>query len=269
MTRNVLPYAAAIMIGVVGMSGDVRADWQPPENPNPQQILSEAQAATRAGDHADALARFVWFHEHALKHQPSLAGVRLSFALGYWKDLAQKYPPALEKMQAFRDAARAQVLADAPTLGLKLFESFLDVQSLNIHLGDQPRTVDVFKELDRKFPEAAALLYTVAERSLVGAKEYQLCGKYLDAEAQWRAIEDLYEVNQRLVKSNRFGDPFRETSHQAFINSTATLVALLVVNDEKEAAADVARKAEALVDDAKLKAALKQALAGEVPRPIP
>jgi len=43
------------------------AAWTPPENPNPQQILSEAQSDAKAGRYEDALAKHVWFHENALK----------------------------------------------------------------------------------------------------------------------------------------------------------------------------------------------------------
>jgi hypothetical protein len=41
------------------------AQWKPPANPDPSQILHEAVADTRNGQHADALAKFLWFHHHA------------------------------------------------------------------------------------------------------------------------------------------------------------------------------------------------------------
>jgi hypothetical protein len=79
------------------------AEWAPPANPDPHKILDEAQDDARAGRYADALAKHVWFHENALKYEPSLAGVRLSFALGYWVAFGNSYPPALQKLKSIRD----------------------------------------------------------------------------------------------------------------------------------------------------------------------
>ena len=65
--------------------------WEPPENPDPQQILHEAQGDFKEQRYKDALAKHIWFHDHALEYQPSMYGVRLSFALSYWKQLSRKW----------------------------------------------------------------------------------------------------------------------------------------------------------------------------------
>ena len=72
-------------------------DWTPPSNPNPDKILREAQDDARAGRYPDALAKHVWFHENALTYAPAMYGVRLSFALSYWVNLGNLYPPARTK----------------------------------------------------------------------------------------------------------------------------------------------------------------------------
>lgn len=37
-------------------------------------------------------SEFVWFHEHALEVDRAYRGVRLSFALAFWLELAEQYP---------------------------------------------------------------------------------------------------------------------------------------------------------------------------------
>ena len=44
-------------------------------------------------------SEFVWFHEHALEVDRAYRGVRLSFALAFWLELAEQYPPALTEFQ--------------------------------------------------------------------------------------------------------------------------------------------------------------------------
>jgi len=61
---------------------------------DPRQVLDSARDNARNGRHAEALEDFIWFHDNALKHAPNLRGVRSSFALLYWHDLARGYPPA-------------------------------------------------------------------------------------------------------------------------------------------------------------------------------
>src|SRR5213078_5135076 len=69
----------------------------------PDQRLKQAVAASRAGRYEEALRGYIWFHEHALEHDRAFYGVRLSFALAYWMELALAYPPALAALQAVRD----------------------------------------------------------------------------------------------------------------------------------------------------------------------
>ncbi|MEI9962222.1 MAG: hypothetical protein WDM76_14140 [Limisphaerales bacterium] len=45
-----------------------RTGWRPPQNPDPNKILKEAESDTAAGRYTDALAKHVWYHENALKY---------------------------------------------------------------------------------------------------------------------------------------------------------------------------------------------------------
>ena len=93
------------------------AEWQPPEKPDPSTILREAERDMRAGRFEDALAKHVWYHENALKHDDGQTGVRRSFALADWLELGKKHAPALAKLEAYRQEARKQVLPFAEARG--------------------------------------------------------------------------------------------------------------------------------------------------------
>ncbi|HEY2343764.1 MAG TPA: hypothetical protein VGH90_12060, partial [Chthoniobacteraceae bacterium] len=57
------------------------AEWTAPKNPEPQKILAEARQDAAEGRYQDALAKYTWFHMNALRYDPKLYNVRLTFAL--------------------------------------------------------------------------------------------------------------------------------------------------------------------------------------------
>ncbi|PQO47828.1 hypothetical protein [Blastopirellula marina] len=60
--------------------------WEPPENPDPSEVLRSAMFDRREGRYDVALAKYVWFFHHALEYKRGMSAVRLSFALSYWND---------------------------------------------------------------------------------------------------------------------------------------------------------------------------------------
>src|SRR4051812_29867743 len=61
---------------------------------NASERLHSGRTATHEGRFEEALSQFIWFHEHSLEEDRAYLGVRLSFALSYWMELAERYPPA-------------------------------------------------------------------------------------------------------------------------------------------------------------------------------
>lgn len=255
---------AILVLTVLVMNASAN-EWTPPENPDLQEILNEAQADARRGKYELALAKHVWFHENALKYSPAMTGVRLSFALGYWHELGKVYPPALEKLKEIREETKKRIMADD---GKHIsFEDFHDLASLNRELGEESETVKFFKFVDEKNPQAAERVFGVSEPALIKAKEYALCGKYLRPD---ESVNDSLELFKLQSKTDpRFADEMKDYRDRSFIEEGATLVALLVINDRKEEAEQTAAKLKTVEADAdfheKLAAALDKALAGELP----
>ena len=92
---------------------------------NPSAVLDAAEQLTKEGKYEEALEKFVWFHDNAVRLDPSLYGVRLSFALGSWSRLASKYAPALDKMKAVNQANRKRLEQGAGDFALFLAKSLL------------------------------------------------------------------------------------------------------------------------------------------------
>ena len=107
-----------------------------PTNPNGQAndmqaYLNRTQQLVRQRKYREASDRFVWFDEHALEHDPGMSGVRLSFALSYWKDLGDVYPPAKQAMVDMRDRKTWQLWEGRGNVAL-----FSDVAALNRTLNE-------------------------------------------------------------------------------------------------------------------------------------
>jgi len=138
------------------------------------EVLERARNARLAGKYEDALRDHLWFHEHALEADPSLAGVRLSFALRDWIYLAEQFPLARRALQAIRDRDTQRILNGGATLAL-----FHDISAINSALGDDRSTHDLFVQLDTQLPELARDCAELALPALVAVEDFQLARRYL------------------------------------------------------------------------------------------
>lgn len=240
-----------------------QSNWVPPAQPDPQKILSEAQADMIGGRYAESLAKLVWFHNNSLQIDPALYGVRLSFALSYWKQLAQVYPPAKAKLTEVRDEAEKKLVGNEDTVR---FHAFV---ALNSALDDHVRTVTAFKALAQKSPEAAAKVYDAARPDLIRAGEIKLCSRYVDAKVDYPRLVEMYRMTEQTAKDAKLGEMRTNFAQQSFSNGVATLVALLAVSDRKSEAERIAAEAKRVWDDEAFAAELDKALKGQVPPPWP
>jgi hypothetical protein len=254
-----------IIILVLTLSSWAQSDdWSPPKNPDPQAILQEARADTRAGKYETALAKHLWFHKNALSIDHSFYGVRLSFALSYWHELAKVYPPALSKMEEIRDQAAQNVMD-----GKDLRESFHDMTAINRTLNEESHTKGVFEVLDSKNPTAAKQIFDLAQPALVRAKAYGLVAKYLDPKKDFARMTRMFTLKKQMAEDANFGDRLLEFAKKNFTNDVTTLVAILVVNERKAEAEEIALSAKQEWNDPAFHAALDSALKGLVPEPWP
>lgn len=250
------------------------AEWFPPENPKPKVILDEAKADAKEGRYDDALAKHVWYFQNALSFDKALYGVRLSFALNEWWNLALEYPPAMNAMHAMRDATEDEIRNSKPAEKVSFeimqndFQALHDVIALNERLSDSNRTAVFFQWLDEHQPERARQMFDVAERALIEAKAYKLCGKYLKPETDFARFYQSLTMHREMAKQPRFAS-MKDFGEQTFSAQTATLVGLLVLNDRADEAKTIRDRAVGLWDLKIFHDRLDEALAGKLPPPFP
>jgi hypothetical protein len=248
----------------VGPAAAGHAPWSPGENPEPFAILKEAKADAAAGRYPDALAKHVWFFENALKYAPAMYGVRLSFALSDWKALSDSYPPALEKLKAERDEAAAKVRESRDSR-----HSFNDFASINRELGEDAKTEELFLWLDANSPASASAVYDLAQPSLVRARKYGVCGKYLAPDHSLERMICHYTELKQMKDDPDSQQHMNDFADNSLSNGVGTLVALLVVNGRTPEAYRAVEGALKVRDDPAFRAQIESALRGEVPPPWP
>ena len=140
---------------------------------DPSARLQRGQEAAAAGRYEDALRDYIWFHEHALEHEPSLYGVRLSFALWYWMELANEYPEARTALKRIRDEKTARLLKGDAARDL-----FHDVESINESLENEEATYELFATLEKAKPDFAAVCADLAMPAIVKAEDFEMALRY-------------------------------------------------------------------------------------------
>jgi len=215
----------------------------------PDQALREAMADVVAGRHQAALARLLWFHQNAIRLQPSLSGVRRSYALHAWKNLADRYPPAMKALRKSRDIARDDVRTHK---GRAAGDHYADFAAINHYLDEEPRTIEFFKWLHKHRPKIARDVYHRTEEVLARANEFKLCGAYIDGEEQFTRIRHHFRVSMRLARKPGIGGAgYQRYARKSFSEKTTRLVALLALNGRTVEAKQVVVRAKRVWFDAR------------------
>lgn len=217
-----------------------------------ERALADARRLAEQGQYEGALAKHVWFHEHALNIRPSYYGVRLSFALSDWMQLGEKFPKALETLRSIRDSDVAKLSAGKATR-----ELFHDVASINQHLGEFTSTVALFKRLDESNETFAASVYDFAEESLLEAHEYELAKKYLgDANGRLKEAEQNFAEGMQITKKIDHGDAPRRAMESIFTSKVVRLITILKETGNDDGAKSIQTEALKILDNDEIKNAL-------------
>ncbi len=226
---------------------------------DPRSVLKQARELAAEGQYEEALEKHVWFHERAVEIQPSLSGVRLSFALGDWLRLGESYPPALEALRSIRDEKTARIEG-----GEGGFDLFQDVAAINGVLGDDEATYALFKVVDEGYPDTAERAYIVARKLLVERRDYALCSKYVgDLRLELERLRESRETMLAFARQDPAEEDVRMVvmADEHFVAETAMLVEILAGTGRDEEVETVRAAALAVMDDDALRAALDAAVA--------
>ncbi len=140
----------------------------------PTEVLRQARQFVKSQQYAEALQKYIWFHDHALDNDRSLVGVRLSYAISEWVELGEVHPPARRALESVRDTKAASL-----TRGTNDATLFHDVASINRALGQVERTRDLFKTMAGADRGVAEKCFRFALESLVRTKEFELARSFM------------------------------------------------------------------------------------------
>lgn len=173
---------------------------------NAQERFTAARIATVEGRHEEALRELIWFHHNALKENPALYAVRLSFGLGAWMDLGEVYPEALRALERIRDQSVTELLQ-----GESDAAAFHDVAAINELLGTSALTHQLFLRLAQTMPVLARACARFALPAIVEARDYRLAEQLLPTpEIQVPQLARILNAEVRRIKNRPYtGAPTR------------------------------------------------------------
>jgi hypothetical protein len=229
----------------------------PGEKPSLSDILQEARSLAQEGRHEEALQRHLWYHNHALEFEPGQAGVRLSFALSYWVELARRYPKAKEALVEIRDRGEQEFAGRGGYV-----ELFSEISAINGYLGQKDATLTLFKSIQSRNFQLARQCYRSAEELLVEAGDYALCARFVaDFQKRFESIRAARDRTMEIVNRTQGVDRTSLSKHaqQTFIKDARRLVEILVGTGRKADAENIRDQAVALLDVPELQSAVTDA----------
>ncbi len=238
--------------------------WTPPPQPDPLAILEEAREDRIAKRFDDALAKHLWLHDEVLNVNLAFRGARLSYALDNWAHLAAKYEPAMIALKKARDAAAEDVKEGRGTR-----QAFADFAAINQALGEESRTRELFLRIEANDPLLARSVYRSAEGALIEAKDFAVCGKYLEPGAELGRLAQIHRSIDATMKRRVVETAEKDAFDRFFVREAGTLVALLALGGRKIEAEETADGARRMLDTPEMRTALEQALEGRVPPRFP
>jgi hypothetical protein len=225
---------------------------------DPGDILQRAREHTREGRYEDALADFLWFHRNALEHERAYYGVRLSFALAYWKELAEVFPRAGEVLQAVRDEAASELLCGRG----EARELFNDAAAIDHQLGRMNDTYKLFAELHGKDLARTSNYADIALPCVVEAGDWHLAMQIMPHPEQYLlgASDQLNENLTMKASSRAAAKVQRETFVDIYCEDVRLLLRVLEGVGRSEWASAASVWAVALVRDANFRSMVENEL---------
>lgn len=222
-----------------------------------RERLHAAHRMIHEGRHEEALQELSWFHEHALEEQPSMYGVRLSFALGYWADLANVYAPARTALDAVRERDAALLLS-----GRGDRRRFHDLVSIDAALGQRARTHEVYVRLRETAPELAAACAGLALPAVIAAGDFALAEQMLpDPESTIRKQSAMLAYDIQARRRRRFSRaPFVKGVIHNYAADVTRMLAVLDARGRRQEAQRLRQLAVDLIHATTIRRAVRAAL---------
>ena len=237
--------------------------WIVPSATEVDALYKQAQEATAKGEWERAAGLLKQYHEMSRAPGPH-GGVRLSYALAYWRLVGEKHPPALGELRDARDRAASKVRAG----GYGSRSAMSELASLNGCLSDPRATADTFAWLLERRPADARTFTPLALPALVAADRAAMALPFIDTDQLLRDAKRSLETDL----NPRYGLPqWTEQDRIRFAQESmdrraAPTVAALVKGGALERAQALAASVSALLGPDAALPATAAALKGQAPK---
>lgn len=218
--------------------------------PDPSKVLQEARSLAAKGFYEEALLKHIWFHENAVRLRKSLSAVRLSFGLGYWKELGEKYPKAKAALLEIQEKN-----LESLEMGNGDFALFQEIAAIDRYFGEPARTVESFRTLRKFDPKLAEICYGVAEEALVSTGAYSECLDYLcDPEAK---LSMSVKIREMAMSIRPMHEDLQETMDTHFTQKVSRMITILARGGRPAEAEKIREAALLTLDDESIRQAGK------------
>ncbi|MCA2017214.1 hypothetical protein LDJ79_13905 [Vibrio tritonius] len=136
----------------------------------------DAEEALNNQDYESAHKQYDWLFEHAEKIEPSYRGVRLSYGLAGWSEVAKHYSPAMERLLELQQLALQRYHQTSEC------KAFRDFARLSRYLEKQADVLKEFERVAQSDTSQAKDVFYWAYDDLVADKQWLTCAQYLDDE---------------------------------------------------------------------------------------
>jgi hypothetical protein len=215
-----------------------------------QQYLKDTRQMVQEKKYPEALERMIWFHDHALEHEPAMVGVRLSFALSDWKRLGSIYPPALTALKEMRDNKTKAILDSNAS------PKFLaDVVALNRTLNENNKSIALFETIEKMDNSKAKSCWLWINEVMFDAKRYDIVKKYISNPVnEFSQVKSLFDLTNSVEKNDSInGRRIQALRSNRFVQRILQLIDYSIAITDLKSAKEIQEKALAVVDDKRLR----------------
>lgn len=220
-----------------------------------QKYLSETKEMVTQKKYKEALERYIWFQDHALEYNKAMSGVRLSFALSYWKELAEVYPPAMIALIEMRDIKTKAILDSNASIKL-----FADVVGLNRTLGEANKTIELFESIRQLHPDKSQYCWFYARDALFNAKRFDIIKNYIGNPInEFAVLKSQYDLMNSLQKNQNMNRPelkrpeLKLHSDNNFVKKSLELIEFSIAVNDLKSAKEIREQAMTIVSDIRLR----------------
>ncbi len=158
-------------------------------------------------DYAAAHEKYEWYFEHAEKLKPSLRGVRVSFCLSGWVDVAKVYPLAMKRILELKENAKNEFYKES---SVEAFRDFACISGA-IEMGSE--VLDIFYSYHKTDKKVSKALFRHSYEFLIAQKDFEVCAEYMENFAEKYAIcFECFDYTSKYVHD--IDDEISEQLHQ-------------------------------------------------------